>query len=1265
MNNKTTTLTMVAFLLHATATYSQSSSASNTSTIPPQFLGFSGVGIGGPKILEVRNNYPLPINIFTFSKFTAQFSVLNSLPSFATPSTSGDGLSIRSPFGSLYNLDMWTDGALTVNQHIRWGQFGLIEGGSNRLQITGHIEGLELIASNPGPGSFPGTPRIIFRRGSLEIARFGANNFLRIGENPTNIINLDATRRFEIVDPSLLAQFRITNIQNAAGVSTVFTDFQTTNLGDLVLFPTNNTFAVTRRRVGINIFSPQNTLEIQSTVTGVLNPISSFGPTRSGLRFTQLNSLLLVDAANNTAPSHPTATVLSVNETGDVILVNGGTVSAANNGTSISTITPSAVVLGQNILQAGNPGRLISDREIPMNNFNIVFTNPGLPIAGKNRIGIGTTTPQAEVEIFSNLAGTNTLPIVRNGGTVGAGWRLIAGGAGAKDWAIHSTGTGNTQGAGKIAFHCINDSTDAMTLTSTGIFGEGRVGIGTFSPGNLLEINTTDPLPTTTIGGKSGLRFRDLTSVSSTTPNPGNGVLSVDPNGNVIYVPGGIGGGLIGICPTLPTLAADAGTSLNGNDFHFLDGPAGGSNSVGIGHPSCSSPPSGKLDIRNMTQATGIEISTNFSSTGTVYGIRSHTTGSSTNNYAVWGEATGSAPNTNTGVRGLAVDASKLNIGGFFVGGIQPSSSGSTNIGVWASAGSGPLNYGIYASATFSQNNYAGYFDGYIWGSGISTTPGNNIQSDRQLKKDTAFFTDGISIIRNINPVSYRYNGKARIDTTHSHIGVIAENLATIAPWAVDTFYAKLDSLDPEPTLLLSVKNEAIIYTSLNAIKQLDSAVTKINSAPLAPTLLFPADAAVIDSNAIHFTWNTSIGGVSSEVQVSHASDFSSLYASSTIVVGATNLFSIQTLDTLIFYWRVRMHNGAGTSAWSEIRTVTLIHTPPPAPVLISPANGTVGNFCGQQQFTWHAIPNGPALYDIQIAKDAVFTILVNASGEIHDTTILLSLGSTANVFRKDNPSANVFIGGGADTGMYYWRVRASYNGAVGQFSTPFSFYNNTPCGGGGGVIAFSVATGFGSESDSRLKTNITPITGALDKISQLNGLSYDWLHDNTNYQFDSTRQIGFIAQDIQSIIPEVVRPDSNGYLTLDYGRMVPVLVEAIKTLKAQVDSLKYSSAHNDSPENDTRQYAELVSPTSILYVNIPNPFSDETTIRYYVPENTGSAVMIFYDEMGNQVKEVELAKKGNNSIILNTTKLASGIYSYSLVVDGKIVDTKKMIKTK
>src|SRR6185436_18832372 len=122
--------------------------------------------------------------------------------------------------------------------------------------------------------------------------------------------------------------------------------------------------------------------------------------------------------------------------------------------------------------------------------------------------------------------------------------------------------------------------------------------------------------------------------------------------------------------------------------------------------------------------------------------------------------------------------------------------------------------------------------------------------SDSVLKTNVVPFTSGLNIIRNLQPKSYNYNGAGGFDTEHKYIGLVAQNLASVAPFAVDTSYQKLDSTDEAPTAILNVYNEAVMYASINAIKQLDSAVTKINSVPDPPVLISPANGATLDTNA-------------------------------------------------------------------------------------------------------------------------------------------------------------------------------------------------------------------------------------------------------------------------------------------------------------------------------------------------------------------------------------------------------------------------------
>jgi hypothetical protein len=113
------------------------------------------------------------------------------------------------------------------------------------------------------------------------------------------------------------------------------------------------------------------------------------------------------------------------------------------------------------------------------------------------------------------------------------------------------------------------------------------------------------------------------------------------------------------------------------------------------------------------------------------------------------------------------------------------------------------------------------------------------------------------------------------------------------------------------------------------------------------------------------------------------------------------------------------------------------------------------------------------------------------------------------------------------------------------------------PSGTAGEIRATNNITAY--YSDDRLKTRLGPITEALDKVQQLNGFYYEANQTAQDLGYKVRREVGVSAQDVQKILPEIVSPapiDAK-YLTIDYERLVPLLIEAIKELKAEVDELK------------------------------------------------------------------------------------------------------------
>jgi len=94
--------------------------------------------------------------------------------------------------------------------------------------------------------------------------------------------------------------------------------------------------------------------------------------------------------------------------------------------------------------------------------------------------------------------------------------------------------------------------------------------------------------------------------------------------------------------------------------------------------------------------------------------------------------------------------------------------------------------------------------------------------------------------------------------------------------------------------------------------------------------------------------------------------------------------------------------------------------------------------------------------------------------------------------------------------------------------------------------------------SDMRLKTNIEKIQGAVAKVCKLSGFTYEFNEEGRSLRLPEGKQLGVSAQQVQEIFPEAVavRPVDE-YLTVKYEKLVPVLIEAIKELKEEIESLK------------------------------------------------------------------------------------------------------------
>ncbi|MHB9055527.1 MAG: tail fiber domain-containing protein [Paludibacteraceae bacterium] len=223
--------------------------------------------------------------------------------------------------------------------------------------------------------------------------------------------------------------------------------------------------------------------------------------------------------------------------------------------------------------------------------------------------------------------------------------------------------------------------------------------------------------------------------------------------------------------------------------------------------------------------------------------------------------------------------------------------------------------------------------------------------------------------------------------------------------------------------------------------------------------------------------------------------------------------------------------------------------------------------------------------------------------------------------------------------------------------------------------------------SDLRYKRNVVSLVNtqskALSAVMLMNPVEYNLEQIFVESKGDSTKvkqglydeksqlfqkkQYGLIAQDLQKLYPDLVYENDNGYLSINYTGLIPILIQSIKELKGEIDLLKSSTPlvkQGAARSSGTGSLSTDISLPSTLYQNTPNSFSQSTQIKYYLPKEVNQALLCIYDMNGKQLKQIVLNERGEGVQTIHGAELAAGIYLYALIADGKEVDVKRMILT-
>jgi len=234
--------------------------------------------------------------------------------------------------------------------------------------------------------------------------------------------------------------------------------------------------------------------------------------------------------------------------------------------------------------------------------------------------------------------------------------------------------------------------------------------------------------------------------------------------------------------------------------------------------------------------------------------------------------------------------------------------------------------------------------------------------------------------------------------------------------------------------------------------------------------------------------------------------------------------------------------------------------------------------------------------------------------------------------------------------------------------------------GAGGPKGQFNRSTGvYSALSDERAKTNIKSMANVLEKIMKLKPSSYQFKGAKDKNEYD-----GFVAQEVMKVFPNLVthnvEPERkvDQYL-LNYSGFGVIAVKGIQELMKQNDSLKsevetlksemmqIKSMLNIGSQSTGSGAGKLnVSLTNAsLEQNTPNPFPNSTMINYTLPQHFAKANILVADRSGKTIKQINITGAGKGRVNVEASSLLPGTYNYSLIVDGRIIDSKQMIITR
>lgn len=289
---------------------------------------------------------------------------------------------------------------------------------------------------------------------------------------------------------------------------------------------------------------------------------------------------------------------------------------------------------------------------------------------------------------------------------------------------------------------------------------------------------------------------------------------------------------------------------------------------------------------------------------------------------------------------------------------------------------------------------------------------------------------------------------------------------------------------------------------------------------------------------------------------------------------------------------------------------------------------------------------------------------------------------TTYGVFSKANglgPTAVGVYGYATTTSA----VKSAVYGVHGELAA--GLWNQTNCwagyfNGGVNILGPGFINSVAISSDGKLKKNIEPINNGLSIIKQLKPKTYVFKADEYSFMnLPKEKQYGFIAQELEQILPEAVRAsvikdnknEDFEYKAVNYIELIPILTNAIQeqqtqieSQQAQIEDLKKMLASSNANTTGGGNTTTDGSAKGYLSQNVPNPFTQSTVISYQLPANTKTAGIGVYDLNGKEIKLFTLGAETTGAVTIDGGSMQPGMYVYTLLVNGMPYETKKMVLT-